>query len=217
MTRPAYNGCVVEKLAEVRRIFDRYLVEIVEAYGLCPWARPARLGGEVAVEVLWGEPTADAWAAAGEALLSRPETRVAMVVAPESAVTPGELRAARDHVGSRLKHAGIAHFHPDAELDLATPARLVPFLRRSPDPLLQLVPFALLESVRAEPPTVDRLLQAQMLGGQAASLRGDVADRIAEDNHARVTSETAAIVACLDDIARDRRESYARAGIRSSR
>ena len=29
-------------------------------------------------------------------------------------------------------------------LDLATPARLVPFLRRAPDPLLQLVPRSLL-------------------------------------------------------------------------
>ena len=206
-----------EKLSEVRRILDRYLVEVVEAYDLCPWARAARTGGEVAVEVLWSEPAEEAWVAAGEALLARRQTRVAMIVAPETARSPAELRVMRDRVAARLPQAGIAHFHPDAALDLASPARLVPFLRRSPDALLQLVPLALLASVRGAPPAVDRALQAQMLGGQAAAPRGDVADRIAATNHARVTAETAAILARLDEIARDRRQSYARVGISCSR
>jgi hypothetical protein len=217
MTRPAYNGCVSEKLAEVRRILDRYLVEVVEAYDLCPWARASRNGGEIGVRVLWGEPAEDAWVAAGEALLASPATRVAMVVTPETAMSAAELRVVRDRVAARVPHAGIAHFHPEAALDLASPARLVPFLRRSPDALLQLVPLALLESVRGAPPAVDRALQAQMLGGQAAAPRRDVADLIAATNHARVMAETAAIEARLDDIARDRRESYVRAGISCSR
>ena len=208
---------MAEKLAEVRRILDRYLVEVVEAYDLCPWARRARLGGEVAVEVLWGEPTAEAWAAAGEALFAREAIRVAMIVAPESALDPAGLRVVRDRVAFRLPQAGIAHFHPDAALDLASPARLVPFLRRSPDPLLQLVPLALLDGVRAAPAAAGRTYQAQMLGGLVAPPRGDVADRIALTNHTRVTTETAAVIGCLDAIAADRRESYARAGIRSSR
>ncbi len=208
---------MVEKLSEVRRILDRYLVEIVEAYDLCPWARGARTGGEVGVAVLWGEPSLDAWTDAARSLLARAETRVAMVVAPETAAGPAELRAVRDRIGARVPEAGVAHFHPEAPLDLASPARLVPFLRRSPDPLLQLVPLALLDTVRGAPPAAGLAQQAQMLRGQARPHRGDVADRIAAVNHARVTTEIAALQQRLDDIARDRRESYARAGIRSSR
>lgn len=206
-----------EKAAEVRRILDRYLVEVVEEYDLCPWARASRTGDELAIEVLLGEPPADAWIAAAERLLARRETRVAMIVAPETAMGAPELRAMRDRVAASVPSAGIAHFHPEAALDLASPARLVPFLRRSPDPLLQCVPLALLDGVRGAPPAIDRALQAQMLRGQAAPPRGDVADRIAAVNHARVSAETAAVTARLDEIARDRRDSYARVGIRSSR
>jgi hypothetical protein len=204
---------VIAKIAEVRRLLDRYVVEIVETYELCPWAKPARVGGELAVAVLWGTPGLEAWVDAAEGLLAQPATRVAMVVAPELAASPGELRAIRDRVAARVPTAGVADFHPDAALDLASPPRLVPALRRSPDPLLQLVPLALLDSVRAPPPAVDRSEQAQMLGGRASAPRGDVADRIAVTNHERIARDAAAFTAVLDDIAADRRRSYARVGI----
>jgi hypothetical protein len=138
-----------------------------------------------------------------------------MIVAPELGADAAELRAVRDRVAGRIPTAGVADFHPDAPLDLATPARLVPFLRRSPDPMLQLVPLVLLDSVRAPPPAVDRALQAQILGGGAPAPRTDVADRIAAANHAHVTSSREAIEAALADIAVDRRRSYARVGIRT--
>jgi len=201
------------RTAEVRRLFDRYLVELVEPYDLCPWARPARLGGEVSVEVLWGTPSVDAFTEAARALLARPTTKVAMVIAPEIDADPLDLREIRSQVTSRLSGIGVAEFHPDSPLDATTPARLVPYLRRSPDPLLQLVPLSLLASVRAPPTTADRVLQIQMLGGQAAPLRGDVADIIAADNHARVTAAADAVAAKIADIAEDRRRSYARVGI----
>lgn len=200
-------------MAEVRRLLDRYIVEIVEAYDLCPWARAARTGGEVTAAVLWGTPSVADWTTAAERALAAPTTRVAMIVAPELASTPRELRAVRDEVAARIPATGVADFHPDAELDLATPARLVPYLRRSPDPLLQLVPLALLDSVRGQPPTADRAAQAKMLRGVAAPLRGDVADSIAETNHTRVAGSRDEIAAVLDDIAADRRRSYGRAGI----
>ncbi|NLG63540.1 MAG: hypothetical protein GX539_14980 [Candidatus Cloacimonetes bacterium] len=199
--------------AEVLRVLDRYLVEVVERYELCPWARAAREGGELAIEIVWGAPRLEAWLAAAEALLARPTTRVAMVVAPELAITPAELRALRDRVAARLPGAGIAEFHPEAPLELASPARLVPFLRRAPDPLLQLVPLSLLDSVRAAPPVADRARQAQLLGGLDVTPARDVVARIAAANHRTVSAAHAAITATLDDIARDRRDSYARVGI----
>lgn len=198
------------RTAEVRRVLERYLVEVVEAFDLCPWARAARLGDEIAVDVLWGVPAAETWGAAAERLLAREGVRVAMVIAPE---WRGRLRPIRDAVAARVSSAGVAEFHPDAALDLATPPRLVPYLRRSPDPMLQLVPLALLDGVRGPPPTIERLAQARILGGVATALRGDIADRIAANNHARVARDPDALAARLADIAADRARSYARAGI----
>jgi hypothetical protein len=218
MTRHGYHRLRMHeatKYLEARRILDRYLVEVVEMYELCPWARTARLGGELAVEIVLGAPAIDDWISAAGRALARPGTRVAMVVAPELAIAPAALRAIRDEVAARVG-AGVADFHPDAALDLARPARLVPFLRRSPDPMLQLVPLALLEAMRATP-VVDRAHQAQILGGQAAPPRDDVAARIAAANHAAVRLHHAAITATLDAIADDRRSAYERAGISACR
>ena len=122
-------------------MFERYLVEVVEKYDFCPWARGARDKGEMAVEVVWGTPTVEAWVTAAAELLGRPGIVVAMVIAPELSITASELHGVRGEVAARIATAGVAEFHPLATLDLVTPARLVPFVRRSPDPLLQLVPL----------------------------------------------------------------------------
>ena len=198
-------------------MLDRYIVEVVEEYDLCPWSRSARLGGEVGIDIVWGTPTIDMWASAAETLLAN-GVRVAMVVAPELPCTSGELRTIRDEVSGRLKNVGVAHFHPDAPLELATPPRLVPFLRRSPDPLLQFVPLALLDSLRTGTQVVTETeLQAQMLAGTAVIPRDDVGDLIAEANHARVSRDAVAIQATLEDIRADRERSYARVKISTSR
>jgi len=203
------------KTAEVRRILTRYLEEVVERYELCPWARAAREGGELAVAVIWGAPDRYAWVRAASELLAVEAVRVAMVIAPELAIAPAEFRALRDAVAAQLPAAGVADFHPDAALDLATPARLVPFLRRSPDPMLQLVPLTLLATARAAPPALDRATQASALAGRSEPPRGDVADRIARANHAMVTLHAAAIERALAAIAEDRRTAYARMGIKA--
>jgi hypothetical protein len=210
----------VTKSAEVLRILERYLVEVVERHELCPWARATREHHELSAGVLWGTPSLAQWIAEAERLLATPGTRIAMVVAPELAASRAELAAVRDGVAARIPSAGVAEFHPAADLDLSTPARLVPFVRRSPDPLLQLVPFAVIDAVRAvgaAPPAAARAQQATMLGGHAAAPRRELAERIAAANHATVAAHHAAITAVLDAIAADRRAAYARAGITSSR
>jgi hypothetical protein len=119
-------------------------------------------------------------------------------------------------VSVRVGTAGVAEFHPDAPLDLKTPARLVPYLRRSPDPLLQLVPLSLLASVRSASPAIDRAEQLRVLGGNAPPPRRDTAERIAETNHATVSAAHVAITRALEDIAADRQRSYERLGISAS-
>ncbi|MFN0246708.1 MAG: hypothetical protein ACKV2T_07350 [Kofleriaceae bacterium] len=198
---------------EVIRLLDRYLVEIVERYDLCPWARGARQRGEVAVEVLWGTPDVPTWVGAAKHMLAQPNAAVAMVIAPELVIDRAFLHGIRNEVAEAIPSAGVAEFHPDAELDLASPARLVPFVRRSPDPMLQLVPLSILNAVRASPPAVDREQQAKMLGGHAAPLRRDAAERIAAANHVSVGAALEAILATLADIATDRERSYTAASI----
>lgn len=203
--------------AEVIRVFERYLTEIVERYDFCPWARLTREGGELAVDVLWGTPTVDAWASACHALLARPEIRVAMVIAPELVITPSDLHGLRAEVAACVPSAGVADFHPEATMDLTTPARLVPYIRRSPDPLLQLVPFAILDQVRGPQGSTKRADQAHILGGHAAPPRPDAAARIAAANHATVSADADEMARTLASIAADRAVSYARVGITSSR
>ncbi|HEX7703372.1 MAG TPA: hypothetical protein VF403_21680 [Kofleriaceae bacterium] len=203
------------KAREVRRLLDRYLVEIVETYDLCPWARTSRTNGELAVEILWGTPTLAMWIDA--ATRAAPNIKVLMLVAPELRITRSELHDVRDQVAREVGTLGIAEFHPDATYDGKTPARLVPFLRRSPDPLLQCVPLALLDQVRGPPLTVERSAQIAMLvkEGGIHAVKPDIASRIASANHARV--EQAEVEAKLAAIAEDRAESYARVGISTSR
>lgn len=199
----------------VLRLLERYLVEIVEAYDLCPWAKMARLGEEVGVEVLWGAPSSEDFAAAARRLLAVDKTRVAMVIAPELGATISELRRIREHVVNMVPTAGIADFHPDSPIDLASPARLVPYLRRSPDPMLQLVPLAILETVRGGSIVVDLAKQVELLKSNVPE-QVDVADRIAAANHARVGIDMAAIATRFAEIAADRSASYERAGIVAS-
>lgn len=204
------------KSAEVRRILERYLVEVVERYELCPWARSSRLAGEIAIDILWGTPPLDAWVDAATIALGGRSTRVAMIVAPELAIARDDLRALRDEVAARIPSAGVAHFHPDAPLDLGSASRLVPFVRRSPDPLLQLVPLHILDGVRGSLPHASLPQQAQILAGRASSPRDDAAERIARANYATVTAQRATMIQTLQSIAADRREAYARVGIASS-
>lgn len=202
-----------KKGREARRILDRYLIEVVETYGFCPWARSARTGGEIGVSILFGQPSLDEWVTAARETIARPGVKVAMIVAPELAVGAAGFREIREQVARRAEGAGVADFHPDGAFDATTPARLVPFVRRSPDPLLQLLPLAMLDEVRTQtaPPSLSE--QAQLLGGVAHTGTQDIADRIAATNHARVAIDRAAIEAVLDDIAADRRGSYARVGL----
>ena len=94
------------------------------------------------------------WVAAARPLLAT--SRVVMIVAPELDTSRIELHKIREEVSSRIGNARVAEFHPLAAPNTASPARLVPYLRRSPDPLLQLVPLAILENVRASAPAVAR-------------------------------------------------------------
>lgn len=207
------------RAAEVHRLLDRYLVEVVEAWSLCPWAYNARIHGELHVEIHWGA-TGELAAACELARrgLAAPGARVVMLVFPELAGGVRAIEALRNGVAQRLPEAGVAAFGPHGAFDLSSPAKVVPLLRRSPDPMLQLVPFTILDDLRQqfqpiEPPA--RNAQALALAGHGAPPPPSMIDGIARRNHAVVAPDGAAqLQRALGDIAQDRAASYPRAGIR---
>src|SRR5262245_48134154 len=160
----AASELVIE--AHARRLLDRYLVEVVERFDLCPWAAPARRRGDVRVEVVVPGAPADAVTAAVARIAADEGAALGMVVLAASSIAPAALRRLRDELVR--PDVAIADFHPDGAGDLASPARLVPVLRRSPDPMLQVVRWSVLEAARRAPPPPDRAAQARLLAGAGA-------------------------------------------------
>jgi hypothetical protein len=218
---------------QVIRLNRRYLVEVVEQFGLCPWARSTRENGELAVSVVCGPAgkTArhgqfgDAGLPAsvidhacddGARMLNDPHIKLAIVIIVDVNCDRIAHRDLRNLATKRVSTAGIADFHPDAGLDLTNPARLVASLRRAPDPFLQFVPFAMLDAVRGTPQTVDRAQQIALMLGQGSMVAAklDIADAIAARNFERVNADAgAAFAAIVADIAHDRDTTYLRLGL----
>lgn len=144
---------------EAIRLYRRYQLEIVEACGLCPWATRSRVDGRVRERVLLQtdavgiEPSLTAI----EELAHDERAEVALLVYPRVQMKRAEFEqfmARVRSVDTERRPLGevpfmFAAFHPDAEPDLTEPERLIPFLRRTPDPTIQLVRASVLERVRA--------------------------------------------------------------------
>jgi hypothetical protein len=208
-------------LAEVLRIQERYAVEVIERFNICPWARHARVAGEIVRPVLLQEgdapePTLEVIA---ELEARQPPPPVAIVVYPRLRLDPRRFDefAAQVRQRDQRRHGGkpiyvAATFHPDYAFDERTPSSLVPFLRRSPDPSLQLVRLALLEEARGG--HHGKFLFDFSAKGWAELLHRSttpsVTDRIALDNHATFAREgREAFEAVFDAIRADRERAYA--------
>ncbi len=152
--------------AEVHRIHARYLEEVVEGLGLCPFARRSREQGRVhrpVFRVQEDTPGADEVATGiaditrghddAEILLATfvdPLGRFAAPSAFEVFVTA--VKAAYAALEAPLYF--MVAFHPrlDETIDLTRPVTkdsLVPLLRRTPDPVIQCVNAQVLERARA--------------------------------------------------------------------
>jgi len=211
---------------EVRRIHTRYQVEVVEAFGLCPWAKEARKSGKVHMHVTF---LTEADPAAALALIDEcmrdAQVEVGMLIWPLLPATPRQLahslaavRAADEARTPRgeLKFA-LADFHPNAPADLTDAEKLVPFLRRAPDPMFQIVRTDVLARVRGPEPHgtsyVDPERIASLSLGELSKTTESVAARVAQHNlrtAQRVGIET--IARTFDSIAEDRAASYAACG-----
>ena len=166
---------------------DRYLREFVEALELCPFARKCRESGRLARRVLRGERPAEATAAAVRDLEATAEEQVevALLIYPEFA---GDVRAFeqfRDEVRRSLRLFYCVAFHPALPMDLSDANRAVSFLRRSPDPTLQLVRVATLDRIRSGRPAGSVYVDASRLSPDELRKLGplpSLSDQIAAAN-----------------------------------
>jgi hypothetical protein len=206
----------------VLRINARYLVELVEAYDVCPFARGARETGALARRVIGDDDALGETLRAIDALAPDEKTVVAILIYPRFGrgfdafeIFAAEVRA-RDverRGGGRGPFA-LAPFHPNPRFGEGTPAQLVMFFRRAPDPCLQLVRFGALDAVRSPAPTGKFLFDWSAEAQRELERRAQtvpVSDRIAGDNFTMFAREgRARLEAVFADIMEDRARSYAR-------
>jgi hypothetical protein len=157
-------------------------------------------------------------------LAGRPDVDIGLLIYPRLSVSREEFARLVRVLGNADDRRwprgevpmAMAAFHPDAKAELGDPARLVPFIRRSPDPTLQLVRLEVLNKLRGTEPSgtgfVDpELLARRGLSAIAGSVRTPLHERVAEDNLETVRRVgVGAIEAILADIRADRDRSYAR-------
>ena len=148
--------------SEALRLYERYQQEIVEGRALCPWAERARVNDRMGARVLLQETEEDLEPSleAVADLAKDPRIEVGVLIYPRS----GSERHRFETFVSRLREADakrhvighipfvMAAFHPCAEPDTSQPERLIPFLRRTPDPTIQLLRADVLEQVRERAP-----------------------------------------------------------------
>ena len=180
---------------------DRYLREFVEALELCPFARRCRESGRLARRVIRGERPGEATAAAVRELeaTTEEEVEVALLIFPEFA---GEARDFEDfcrEVRPDLRLFHCVAFHPDLPMDLSDENRAVSFLRRSPDPTLQLVRIATLDRVRSGRPGGSIYLDTSGLSLDEIRVRGQlsVSEQIAQANFQTLRERDPARLAAL--------------------
>jgi hypothetical protein len=181
---------------------DRYLREFVEALELCPFARRCRETGRLARRVLRGGRPGEATASVVRELEATAEEQVevALLIYPELEGGVRALEELRDEVRHSLRLFHCVAFHPDLPMDLSDENRAVSFLRRSPDPTLQLVRISTLDRVRSGRPAGSVYVDASRLSPEElrnAEPLPSLSDQIAQANFQTLRKRDAARLAAL--------------------
>ena len=209
---------------EVLRINQRYLTEVVLALGFCPWADSVRDSAGLQRVVFSGESTTaelgEETARTIEEIAQNASVSIGLLIYPELRISNAGFRRFVSSMESShaLRHTrtgvvlAMASFHPEARANTDSPARLVPFIRRSPDPTIQLVRRETMDSVRQgknEGSVFVDNLQA-FLPMMSARPKPSISDGISKANLRTVNRVgVTEIEKILEDIARDRDSAYA--------
>lgn len=170
----AWFDCAVSDDAFVRDALarnDRYLLEFIEALNLCPFAKTCRETGKLYRKVYALEtPDVAAVVAAVQEVEAQPEDSVdvALLLFPRLALDAreferlvSEVRRENDKGRKGPATFFLVAFHPDLKMDLANPDRAVTFMRKSPDPTIQLVSVRATERARdnaRDPKALSRII-----------------------------------------------------------
>jgi hypothetical protein len=207
---------------EAIRVYRRYAVEVVERFRFCPYAERCREEGATReIVCLDAVPDLERSLALVRRAAADASIEIGLLLYPNASL--GRLELARFVEQLRRAHQGdegglvmaMEAFHPDGEADLDNADRHVPFVRRTPDPTIQLVRHDVLLRVRRagdhgtaffDP---SRMSLEDLLSKPAPV---PLHTQIAKNNLATTCAHgVAAIERIYADIRRDRDESYARA------
>jgi hypothetical protein len=202
---------------EVLRIHQRFLVEVIERHNLCPWAEGTRTSGALKRVVILEQDPVDEILALGDEVL------VCIVIWPRFHGSPeafegvlGDLRRREEVLRGQRSPFVTALFHPELRYGTATAEQLVPLFRRSPDPSVQFIRHAALQSVRSAGPSGKFLFDWSPKAIEELARREKelpVSDRIARDNAVTVEKlGVERILALCDELRAERARSYARFG-----
>lgn len=199
-----------ERLArEAIRLHDRYQLELIERFALCPWAKQARAQNHTRTHVVLDTgclpnelaPILEGWD-------EDESIDVAFVIAPRFDDGPEAFERWAVSLAALLDGRFLsAPFHPGA----AETASSVRFFRQTPDPTVQLVRRARLEEARAQdPPHYKDIFTLSMKDLQADRAPKTVAASVIEHNQRILDREGRnALQAIVDDIYADRDRTYA--------
>lgn len=208
---------------EVLRINARFNTEIIEGVSACPYARPARVAGSSQRRVVMASDARsalDGLMGVAADLAPREEVEVAQVIFPLIGLDAAAFQGfasdfGRANAALRPGRPVFVHaaFHPELPYSAETPSRLVPFFRRSPDPMIQLVRLAVLDAIHQAKPRGTQFFSgtAEEIAALLATRPESVTDRITRENHeAAMDGNLAHVSAIFQDILADRARSYAR-------
>lgn len=229
LSLPHSAGMNAELADETIRLNLRYQIELIEAFNLCPWAKSARQSSNAVPLVDDGRPALDQVTSA----VSR-DADVVFLIFPtyvgsrldfDEFVAQLIAEDARRHRETSPPFA-MAAFHPEGPLPEPngfTPETLIPLLRRSPDPTLQLVRLSALERVRKGEPAGTSFIDPSQIDFAALLAKGGMPERpslrqrVANTNHAAFNGPTGpALLRAMTDILEDRKQTHQRLGLPSS-
>ena len=193
------------------RINERWIHEVVERFGICPFAEPSMKAGAVARRVVLRLDEARALV---DELAGATKIEVALLIFPTVTMSAADFDAWCAPLREANPAFVAAVFHPETPYELTTPAQSVGFFRRAPDPTLQLVRVSVLDQVRGSGGKfMFDFSAAAWAELKKREHRLPTSERIARDNHARVVRDgISTLQAIYDDIRADRARSYAAAG-----
>jgi len=211
--------------AATLKVYERYAVEVVERFGFCPWARGARESSQVRLHVIFSadrDDFSESLRLLTELCEAPSGSDIALFIYPLLDLDrlgfedfARRLRKHAEQAQPPLDAYAMAAFHPTANADLSHPARLVPYVRRSPDPTLQLLPNSALSGIKGLTQGTEFLDISELSLDALRALREPpkqaLRDRIAEQNLTTVRQlGQGAIDAALADIASEREAAHQR-------